>query len=444
MELAEFGATQLVRMIENGEISSLELVEACIGRIEDKEEDIGAWAHMDQNYAREQAEKCNLLHASGNPCGPLHGIPVGIKDIFDTEDFPTEYGSVIYAGHRPRVDCTAISLLKAAGAVIMGKTVTTEFAVYSPGKTRNPFDLKRTPGGSSSGSAAAVAAGMVPLAIGSQTNGSVIRPASFCGIVGFKPTHGAISRHGVLTQSPLLDHVGVFARSIEDLALIADCLTSYDDRDMAMTAMTTRNFAAMATAEPPMPPKLAFVKSPFWDRADEDTQEGFAELAEALGEFCEEVDLPPHFDDGEELHRTLLGADLAKNFAELYERAKDQLSDNLCAFIKKGQKVLAVDYNRAIDRREMLNDGLDDIFGEYDAILTPSTIGQAPPIETTGDPIFCTLWTLCGTPAVTLPLLQGADGLPIGVQLVGQRGDDARLLRTANWLAGILAGDETE
>jgi Asp-tRNA(Asn)/Glu-tRNA(Gln) amidotransferase A subunit family amidase len=443
MELADLAAAQLVRMIENGEISSLELVEACIVRIDDREEDVGAWAHLDHDFAREQAERCNALHASGKPGSPLHGIPVGIKDIFDTDDFPTEYGTVIAAGHRPRKDCTAVSLLKAAGAVIIGKTVTTEFAVYAPGKTRNPHDLKRSPGGSSSGSAAAVAAGMVPLAIGSQTNGSVIRPASFCGIIGFKPTHGAISRHGMLTQSPPLDHVGVFARSIEDLAMIADCLTGYDDRDSAMTAMAARNFAALATSEPPIAPKFAFVKSPFWDRADEDTREGFAELVEELGESCEEVNLPPHFADGEKWHRTLLGADLAKNLASYYERSKDQLSDNLCAFIKEGQRVLAVDYNAAMDWREVLNASLDDIFEEYDAILTPSTIGQAPPIETTGDPIFCTLWTLCGTPAVTLPLLQGADGLPIGVQLVGQRGDDARLLRTANWLAGAIAVDAT-
>jgi Asp-tRNA(Asn)/Glu-tRNA(Gln) amidotransferase A subunit family amidase len=443
MELADLAAAQLVRMIENGEISSLELVEACIVRIDDREEDVGAWAHLDHDFAREQAERCNALHASGKLGSPLHGIPVGIKDIFDTDDFPTEYGTVIAAGHRPRKDCTAVSLLKAAGAVIMGKTVTTEFAVYAPGKTRNPHDLKRSPGGSSSGSAAAVAAGMVPLAIGSQTNGSVIRPASFCGIIGFKPTHGAISRHGMLTQSPPLDHVGVFARSIEDLAMIADCLTGYDDRDSAMTAMAARNFAALATSEPPVAPKFAFVKSPFWDRADKDTREGFAELVEELGESCEEVDLPPHFADGEKWHRTLLGADLAKNLASYYERSKDQLSDNLCAFIKEGQRVLAVDYNAAMDWQEVLNASLDDIFEEYDAILTPSTIGQAPPIETTGDPIFCTLWTLCGTPAVTLPLLQGADGLPIGVQLVGQRGDDARLLRTANWLARAISVDAT-
>ena len=443
MDLADLGAAQLVRMIGNGEISSLELIEASIARIDEKEEDIGAWAHLDPDFARVQAEQCSALHASGMLCGPLHGIPVGIKDIFDTDDFPTEYGTVIAAGYRPREDCTAVRLLKAAGAVIMGKTVTTEFAVYSPGKTRNPLDLERTPGGSSSGSAAAVAAGMVPLAIGSQTNGSIIRPASFCGIIGFKPTHGAISRHGVLTQSPPLDHVGVFARSIEDLALIADCLTVYDNRDSAMKAMSARNFSALATSEPPIPPKLAFVKSPFWDRADEDTRGGFAELVEALGTACEEVELPPYFADGEKWHRTLLSADLAKNFAGHYERSKDQMSDNLCALINEGQKVLAVDYHTAMDGREGLNVGLDEIFDEFDAILTPSTIGQAPPMETTGDPIFCTLWTLCGTPAVTLPLLQGADGLPIGVQLIGPRGDDARLLRTANWLARTIAVDET-
>ncbi|PPR23167.1 MAG: putative amidase AmiD, partial [Alphaproteobacteria bacterium MarineAlpha10_Bin3] len=183
MDLADFGATQLIGMIANGEITSLELVEACIVRIDAKEGEIGAWAHLDHDFARKQAEACDSLHAGGEPCGPLHGIPVGIKDIFDTDDFPTENGTVLAAGRRPMKDCTVVSILKSAGAVIMGKTVTTELAMYSPGKTRNPHDAKRTPGGSSSGSAAAVAAGMVPLAIGSQTNGSVIRPASFCGVV---------------------------------------------------------------------------------------------------------------------------------------------------------------------------------------------------------------------------------------------------------------------
>lgn len=439
MDLADLGAAQLVKMIDDGEISASELTEACIARLDGKEEDIGAWTHLDHDFARQQAENCNALHASGQPTGPLLGIPVGIKDIIDTQDFPTEYGTVITAGRRPEEDSAAVSLLKAAGAVIMGKTVTTELAVYSPGKTRNPHDPARTPGGSSSGSAAAVAAGMVPLAIGSQTNGSVIRPAAFCGVVGFKPTHGAISRHGVLTQSPHLDHLGVFARSIEDIALIADCLTGYDARDKGMTATAARNYTVFATAEPPIPPKLAFVKTPFWDRADDDTQEGFGELVEALGETCAEVELPDHFAESEKWHRTILTADLAKNFTGLYANGKDKLSATLCGLIEEGQKVLAVDYTAALDWREMLNANLGEIFEEFDAILTPSTIGQAPPIETTGDPIFCTLWTLCGTPAITLPLLQGADGLPIGVQLVGPRGDDARLLRTANWLVNTVS-----
>ena len=231
MDLADLSATQLVQMIQNGETTSLELVEACINRIDTKEEEIQAWAHLDRDFARQQAEHRDAYRASGVPVGTLHGIPIGIKDIFDTEDFPTENGTVLSAGRRPEKDCTAVSLLESAGAIIMGKTVTTELAVFSPGKTRNPHNPKRTPGGSSSGSAAAVAAGMVPLAIGSQTNGSIIRPASFCGIIGFKPTHGRISRSGVLTLSRILDHVGVFARTLEDAALITECLITYDPAD---------------------------------------------------------------------------------------------------------------------------------------------------------------------------------------------------------------------
>jgi Asp-tRNA(Asn)/Glu-tRNA(Gln) amidotransferase A subunit family amidase len=443
MDLADLGATQLVRMIESGEISSLELVEACIARIEEKEEEIGAWTHLDYDFARKQAEHRDAYRASGAACGPLHGIPVGIKDIFDTDDYPTENGTVLDAGRKPEKDCTAVARLRAAGCIIMGKTVTTEMAVYSPGKTANPHDITRTPGGSSSGSAAAVACGMVPLAIGSQTNGSVIRPASFCGVVGFKPSHGLISRAGALALSRNLDHVGVFARSLEDAALMAETLIGYDPEDPDTELKPAPNLCELAAQKPPVEPRFAFIKTPVWDQADHATQEAFNELASILGGSCDEVTLPSEFDSVVVDLRKVMTADLAKNFAPYYQRGKDQISDILSAMIEEGQQVTALDYNRSIDNRAALNACIAGYCSEYDAIITPAAIGEAPPgLDATGDPIFCTLWTYLGAPAVSVPLMQGENGMPVGVQVVSAVGDDARLLRSARWLAEKIVFEE--
>ena len=435
MSLCQLGAAEAAEQIRSGAITSVELVEACLARIDEREETVQAWAYLDREFALKQAEDRHTARQIGEPTGPMHGVPVGVKDIFDTRDMPTEDGTPLHACRRPYNDCTAVTLLREAGAVIMGKTVTTELAVYAPGKTRNPHNPEHTPGGSSSGSAAAVADGMVPLAIGTQTNGSIIRPASFCGVFGFKPSHGFISRVGVLRQSTPLDHVGVFARSIEDAALITQCLMRYDENDTDMRPRATANFVATATQEPPLRPNLGFVRSPAWDDADDDTKEAFTELCEHLGDAVQEMELPSVFGDALDLHRTIMEADLAKNLAKEYESGRDKLSDTLCEMIERGQKVLAVDYNRAVDRQASLNMALGEIFERVDAILTPAALAEAPRgLESTGSPVFCTIWTLCGTPAITLPLLEGSSGLPMGVQLVGRKGDDARLLRTAQWL----------
>ena len=437
--LCQLTAVQAAEAIRGGEITSEELVQACLERIAEVEDTVQAWAYFDPDAALEQARACHRIHQQGRSLGALHGVPVGVKDIFDTKDMPTEDGTVLHAGRRPVSDAGVVSQLRAAGAIIMGKTVTTELAVYTPGKTTNPHDLERTPGGSSSGSAAAVAAFMVPLAIGSQTNGSVIRPASYCGVVGFKPTHGLISRHGVLRLSRPLDHVGVFARSVEDAALLAEPLMIFDERDPDMTPRGQAGLLTTALAKPPLTPRLAFVKSPQWEEAEDDTKLAFDELVGALGDNIEEVALSEPFNDAVAMHRTLMYADLAKSFAGDYERGADRLSANLRAMIEEGQTYLAVDYNRSVERREGLNGLLKDVFEEFDAIVTPAAAGEAPVgLGSTGDPIFSTIWTLCGTPAISLPMLQGASGMPIGVQLVGSRGDDARLLRTARWVSNEI------
>ena len=443
MKLADLSAHEAAAGIRSGEFKSVDLVEACLSRIAERDEEVQAWTHLDPEFALDQARRLDDIREAGHGLGPLHGVPVAIKDIFDTRDLPTENGSVLDAGRQPTEDCAVVSLLRQAGAVIMGKTVTTEFATHHPGKTRNPHNPGHTPGGSSSGSAAAVACGMVPLATGSQTAGSVIRPASFCGVVGYKPTHGLISRHGVLQLSRVLDHVGVFARSVEDVALIGETLMAFDSRDPDMTPRPRPALLENATQEPPVTPQIAFLKPPAWDEADDDTKNAFAELADALGESCDEVDLPEPFDRALAWHPMIMYTDFAKTLANYYDRGADQLSDVLRGMIEEGQKTLAVDYNRAVDWIDVLNGGLEQVFERYDAILTPAAKGEAPAgLESTGDPVFCRLWTMCGTPAVTLPLMEGSTGLPLGAQLVGRLGDDARLLRTARWLVNRVAEED--
>jgi Asp-tRNA(Asn)/Glu-tRNA(Gln) amidotransferase A subunit family amidase len=282
---------------------------------------------------------------------------------------------------------------------------------------------------------------MVPGAIGSQTNGSVIRPAAFCGVVGFKPTHGLIARTGALMLSRSLDHVGMFARSVDDVALMAEALVGFDEEDPDTRPLARPPFAAVATSEPPLPPRFAFVRSPAWSHAEPVTTEAFAELVEALGGEASAVELGPRFDTAIDLHRTIMDVEMAHNLHRDYEQGGAQLSTPLRALIERGRQHKAVDYARAVAAIAPFNEALDPIFDEFDAILTPAAPGEAPRgLTSTGNPIFCTIWTYLGVPAVTLPLLQSPAGLPIGVQLVGRRGNDARLLRTAHALVTTLAG----
>ena len=427
-------ASDGARAIREGSISTEQLVEACLGRIHAAEPEVQAWQFLDPEHALAQARARNLDRMEGRPTGPLHGVPVGIKDIIDTADMPTEDGTVLHAGRTPDRDATVVSMLRAAGAVIMGKTVTTECATYTPGKTRNPHNPEHTPGGSSSGSAAAVAAGMVPLAIGSQTNGSVIRPAAYCGVFGFKPTHGLISRHGILKLSRTLDQVGMFARTLEDIALLAEQLTGYDERDPDTRPRARIPFVQTAAEEPPLAPRFAFVKTPLWERVEDETREAFVELAGMLGDQCEEYELPESLRGAWDWHRDIMEAEMAANLDLEWEKGRDRLSESLRGQLARGREVRALDYQKALARIPVLNRGFDELFSSYDAVLTPAAPGVAPKLAATGDPAFCTLWTLCGMPALSLPLMTGSNGLPLGVQLVGRRDDDARLLRTGRWL----------
>ncbi len=444
-QLIGLTAADAAALIAKGEITSVMLVEACLTRIAERDETVLAWEHLDPDYALAQARMADDRRAQDTATGPLHGVPVGIKDIIDTRDYPTENGTPAHSGRQPGDDAALVNALKDAGAIILGKTVTTELAVFHPNRTRNPHNPEHTPGGSSSGSAAAVADRMVPLAVGTQTGGSVIRPASFCGVYGYKPTHGMISRTGVLMQAPPLDTVGVFGRSLEDVGLIADCLTAYDPRDTWMRPRSRTRLRDTAMQEPPVDPVFAFVKSPPWEEFAEDvTKEAFSELADALGDQCDEVDLPPVFDVGLNMQKLIQTADIAKFYGPILAKAPDAISKPLAERIEDGKSITAVDYNSALDICETLNAGLDEVFERYDAIITPASAGPAPKgIETTGSAIFNALWTYLGVPCVTLPLLEDG-GLPFGVQLIGARHDDARLLRNANWLIQHLTDGEDE
>jgi Asp-tRNA(Asn)/Glu-tRNA(Gln) amidotransferase A subunit family amidase len=436
IDMTELTAVEAADAVARGLSSAEEYTAACLERIAAVDGEVHAFVHLDADHALAQARALDRLKAEGGRIGPLHGVPVGIKDIFDTADFPTECGSPALAGRRPDADAAVVRKLREAGAVIIGKTVSTEFAYFHPGPTRNPRDLARTPGGSSSGSAAAVAAGMVPLAIGSQTNGSMIRPASFCGVFAVKPSHGLVSRAGSLTLSHKLDHVGTFARSLEDLALVLDVTAGQDAADPDSLPYAAPAFSEAAVAEAVLTPSYAFVRTPMWDKADPEAREGLEELAKELG--AREIDMPAGFEAAWDAQRVIMAAEMVHNLGH-----HTDVSAQFAKLMDEGRAVTAPQYLAALRDAKRYTAGMMEIFEQYaDAIITLSARGVAPPgIEATGDPVFCTFWTLTGMPSLNLPLLADDEGLPIGVQLVGAPGRDEKLFRTARALLDVLSDD---
>ena len=435
MPLSNSTAVNIVQSLKKGEFTCEELVTNYIDHINKYEKNVEAWEFFDETLILKQAKKLDQDHQLGKVHGDLHGVPVGIKDIFDTENMPTSDGTEIHKENPSWNDCTVVSKLKQAGAIIMGKTVTTELAYYSPGKTKNPHDPTRTPGGSSSGSAAAVASHMVPLAIGSQTNGSVIRPASYCGVVGYKPTKGLISRHLVLQISRALDQIGVFSNTLEDAALISEQLFGYDKQDPDTSLSAKPKLLDATKQKPPLEPIFAYIKLPFMDELDEDAKKGFEEIKDELKGKIDEIELPEGFVDIPEWHKVIMESDMARSFSVEYTKSKHKLSNNIIEAIERGMKYTAVEYNNALSKIDAANIYFKQFFYDYDAILTPSASGEAPKgLKSTGNPIFCTIWTFCGMPCISLPLLKGRNGLPIGVQLVSSLFDDERLFRNASWL----------
>ncbi len=407
--------------IARGDITSEALVEACLDRIETRDALVCAWVHVDAARALAAAREADGARIAGESLGPLHGVPVGIKDIFDTADMPTQCGSDLYRGRQPERDSAAVASLRRAGAIIIGKTVTAELALSAPGPTANPLDLAHTPGGSSSGSAAAVADAMVPLAIGSQTTGSVIRPASYCGIVGYKPSFGAIPTDGMHILADALDHVGLFARHLADIPL------------MAKTMMPEAFSGARVT--PAGPPRIGVMRAPVWQEADGDARSRFDAWASRTGADSV-VELGGVFEDAVACQRLILDANLAANLGDVCRDSPDRLREMTRERVANG---LAIDDGAlagATAQVEEQRSRLREIFEDYDALLTLAAPGEAPRgLSSTGNAVFSAIWTLTGVPAVSLPLLEGQSGLPIGVQVLGAFGADEKLLATAAQIA---------
>lgn len=394
-----------------------------------------AFASLDERVIRLQAANLQLERVRGGPLPPLYGVPVAIKDIIDTVDFPTAYGSPIHAGRYAVSDATVVRRLRDAGAVIFGKTVTTEFATFQPGPTCNPHNPAHTPGGSSSGSAAAVAAGVAPVALGTQTNGSVLRPASFCGVYGFKPSRGLLPRTGVFEQSPSLDQLGVFARTLEDLAEVTEVMAGDDGLDTASRGVPPRQLASVCRSEPPVPPRFCFVRTPWWDQVHPEAREALEAFVEVMEGVVTLTELPPVVTQVLPWHAALNEAELAFALQREYRHHPAQLSDVLRERVAQGMQQSTVDYLIAQDRIPHVASAFDDYFEHYDAILSPAALGPAPlGLASTGDPIMQTVWTFAGLPALSMPLLTLSGGLPMGVQAAGALHNDGRFLRACRWL----------
>ena len=429
-------ALQMVQMIRDGETTSVALVTAALDRIAETDDALKAWIWLDRDGALAQAQAMDQLRQSGRALGALHGVPIGLKDIIDTADMPTESGSVAFAGRQPGFDAVLVSRLREAGAVILGKTATTPFAFMDPAATRNPHNLEYSPGGSSAGSAAAVAAGHIPIAIGTQTNGSVIRPASFCGVYGFKPSAGMIPRTGVLRTSETLDQVGVFARYYGDVALVGDVISEFDPVDPSSFCRPRPRLLNGVRSETPVAPNFVWVEMPYFDKLSDDSREGMMAVLDALGGQVERLDAGGPFTGLVESQNIIHYYEIARNLAKIRENHNDTLSPQVSKLFAYGATISDQAYQEAIELRNGAISYFGSFFNDFDAIITPSAPGEAPLFSegSTGNPIFSTIWTLCGLPCLNMPVLMSENDMPIGVQLVGGPEEDDRLLRTGNWM----------
>ncbi len=434
-------ASEIARQVRAGKLSPVDVVQACLKRIDELERSVLAWVYVDRAAALESAGKLESEARAGSFRGPLHGVPVGIKDIIAVAGMVTTNGSGEFAHERPQADATCVAKLRAAGAVVLGKTATTQFASGDPAPTRNPWNLEHTPGGSSSGSAAGVASGMMPLALGTQTGGSVLRPAAYCGIVGLKPTHGRISTAGVTPLAWNLDHVGIFARTTEDAALALAVLAGHDDADLLSATSPTANY--LAATRDPKPPRLGIPKQLFADKAGEEVSAHLDAVASALrreGASIEEVELPDFAETIRKAHALVMRVEAAAYHRERFTSHPDSYRPFIHAIIEEGLSIPGFEYSRARNLQREFRRDLARALEGIDGFLMPVAPTAAPKgLSSTGDPVFCVPGSFSGLPAIAIPSGSTADGLPLAVQLIAAPFAEERLLSTARWCERILA-----
>ena len=421
-------ATAAARKLATREITAVSLLEDCLEHIAERQAMVHAWTFVDAAAAMRRARMLDSQVSTGL----LHGLPIAVKDLFDTFDMPTCYGSPIYANHRPPWDAASVALARAAGAIVVGKTVTTEFATFHPGPTRNPRNLQHTPGGSSSGSAAAVADCQVPLAFGSQTAGSMVRPAAFCGVVGYKPTFGLITRVGVKMTSDTLDTIGVFARTVPDVALFAAALTGR--RELLSEGPATDI------------PRIGMCRTHEWNHAQPETVSVFEDAGarlRAAGASVRDVTLPLPFAGLVQAQTTIMVCEVALSLTHENLLHRKDLSGDMTKMIDAGLAVSPQQYDAARSLTRSCRAMLPEIFDTFDVLVAPSAVGEAPAgIAATGDPLFNRMWTLLQVPVVHVPVARGPHGLPVGVSVVGDVGADRATLRAAEWIHARLGGSE--
>ena len=434
---------ELLRNLQAGGQKVQEVCELVLQGTGKVEPELQAFASIEPKLVLEAAQALDTFRLSGRPVGPLHGLPIVLSDLIETQQQPTTNGTKLDTAKQGSKDSAVAERLKASGAVLLGKTKVSELGVVTPPETVHPTSTAHRPGNSASGAAAAIAAGLSPMGIGLESCGSVLRPAAYCGIYGMQPSHGSISRRGILPLVPTLDTVGLLGRSLADLALLGDVLYGYDDQDSSTRLGTAPRLLETCLSKVPVQPTIAFLELPFIP-ADEEIQGAIAELEEVLGDQAFRVGLPSLFEEGLAAHDLIVKAELSRTLRHYWDRGKEGLSEPLQQILAEGAEIRAKEYLEALDWIKVLRSGLEEILQRCDAFVVPATLGTAPRLDNPEESTrFQDLWNLCGMPVLSIPLFQSASGMPLGVQLVGPPAGEARLLRTAHWLESTVRDESS-
>ena len=433
----------LVHSLQTGGQKVQEVCTLVLQGTQQADSNLRAFTSVVPKLVLEAAQTLDTLRLSGRPLGPLHGMPIVLSDLIDTQQQPTANGTILDAARQVTNDAAVVERLKVHGAILLGKTTISELGVITPPETVHPVSVEHRPGNSASGAAAAIAAGLAPMGVGLESCGSVLRPAAYCGIYGMQPSHGSISRRGVLPLVPTLDTVGLLGRSLADLALLGDVLYGYDAQDSSTRLGTAPRLLETCLSNVPVKPTIAFLELPFL-QTDEETQAALAEFEEVLGDQAFRVVLPPLFEEGLTAHDLIIKAELSRTLRHYWNRGKEELSEALQQLLAEGEEIRAKEYLEALDWIKVLRSGLEEILQRCDAFVVPATLGTAPRLDNSEESTrFQDLWNLCGMPVLSIPLFQSTSGMPLGVQLVGPPAGEARLLRTARWLEATVRGESS-